>query len=54
MFGGVLLRALIEVLLCNMRTMYALWRQKTPFTNGKVEEAKAHRRKIIEPWLKLC
>ena len=36
MFGGVLLWTLIEVLLRNMRSVYALWRQKTPLTNGEV------------------
>ena len=34
MFGGVLLWTLIEVLLRNMRSLYTLWRQKTPLTNG--------------------
>ena len=34
MFGGVLLWTLIAVLLRNMRSSYALWRQKTPLTNG--------------------
>ena len=48
MFGGVLLWTLIEVLLRNMRSLYALWRQKTPLTNGKVQEAKTHCRKIGE------
>ena len=36
MFGGVLLWTLIEVLLCNTRILYALWRQNTPLTNGQV------------------
>ena len=53
MFSGVLLWALIEVLVRNVRSLYALWRQKTPLTNGKVKEAKAHYRKMGEPWLKL-
>ena len=53
MFGGVLLWTLIEVLLRNMRSLYALWRQKTPLTNGQVREAKSHCRKIAEAWLKL-
>ena len=53
MFGGVLLWALIEVLLRNIRSLYALWRQKTPLINGQVKEAKADFRKIGEPWLKL-
>ena len=51
MFGAVLLWTLIEVLLCNMRSLYALWRQKTPLTNGRVQEAKTHCRKIGEAWL---
>ena len=34
MFGGVLLWTPIEVLLRNMRSLCALWRQKTPLTNG--------------------
>ena len=53
MFGGVLLPTLIEVLLRNMRSLYALCRQKTPLTNGEVQEAKSHCRKISEAWLKL-
>ena len=53
MFGGVLLWTLIDVLLRNMRSLYALWRQKTPLTNGRVQEAKSHCRKIGEAWLKL-
>ena len=53
MFGGVLLCTLIEVLLRNIRSLYALWRQKTPLTNGKVQEAKSHCCKIGEAWLKL-
>ena len=52
MFGGVLLWTLIEVLLRNMRSPYALWRQKTPLTNGQVQEAKSHCRKVGEAWLK--
>ena len=40
MFGGVLLWTLIEVVLRNMRSLYALWRQKIPLTNGQVQEAK--------------
>ena len=52
MFGGVLLWTLIEVLLRNMLSLYALWRQKTPLTNGQVQEAKTHCRKIGEAWLK--
>ena len=36
-----------------MRTLYALWRQKTPLTNGQVQEAKSHCRKIGEAWLRL-
>ena len=46
MFGGVLLWTLVEVLVRNMRSLYALWRQKTPLTNGQVQEAKTHCRKI--------
>ena len=53
MFGGVLLWTLIEVMLRNMRSLYALWRQKTPLTNGRVQEAKTHCRKIGEAWLPL-
>ena len=53
MFGGVLLWTLIEVLLRNMRNLYALWRQKTPLTNGQAQEAKTHCRKISEAWLRL-
>ena len=53
MFGGVLLWTLIEVLLHNMRSLFALWRQKTPLTNGQVQEAKTHCRKIGEAWLRL-
>ena len=53
MFGGVLLWTLIEVLLRNMRSLYALWRQKTPLTNGQVQDAKTHCRKIGEAWLRL-
>ena len=52
MFGCVLLWTLIEVLLRNMRSLYALWRQKTPWTTGPVQEAKAHSRKIGEAWLR--
>ena len=52
-FGDVLLWTLIEVLLRNMRSLYALWRQKTPLTNGQVQEAKTHCRKIGEAWLRL-
>ena len=51
MFGGVLLWTPVEVLLRNMRSQYALWRQKTPLTNGQVQEAKSHCRKIGEAWL---
>ena len=53
MFGGVLLWTLIELLLRNMRSLYALWRQKRPLTNGQVQEAKTHCRKIGEAWLRL-
>ena len=53
MFGGVLLWTLIEVLLRNMRSLYALWRQKTPLTNGQVQEAKTNCRKIGEAWLRM-
>ena len=53
MFGGVLLWTPIEVLLRNMCSLYALWRQKTPLTNGQVQEAKSHCHKIGEAWLKL-
>ena len=52
MFGGVLLWALIEVLLRNMRSLYTLWRQKTPLANGQVQETKAHCLKTGEAWLK--
>ena len=52
MFGGVLLWTPIEVLLRNMGSLYALWRQKTPLANGQVQEAKAHCLKIGEAWLK--
>ena len=44
-FGGVLLWTLIEVLLRNMRSLYSLWRQKTPLTNGQVQEAKTRKGK---------
>ena len=53
MFGGVVLWTLIEVLLRNMRSLYALWRQKTPLTNGHVQEAKTNCCKIGEAWLRL-
>ena len=53
MFGGVLLWTLIEVLLRNMRSLYPLWREQTPLTNGHVQEAKTHCRKIGEAWLRL-
>ena len=53
MFGGVLLWTLIEVLLRNRSSLYALWRQKTPLTNGQVQEAKTYRLKIGEAWLQL-
>ena len=53
MFGGVLLWTLIEVLVRNMCSLYALWRQKTPLTNGQVQEAKTQCRKIGEAWLRL-
>ena len=53
MFVGVLLRTLIEVLLRNMRSLYALWRLKTPLTNGQVQQAKTHCRNIGEVWLRL-
>ena len=53
MFGRVLLWTLIEVLLRNMRNLYALWRQKTPLTNGQAIEAKTHCRKIGEAWVRL-
>ena len=53
MFGGVLLWTLIEVLLRNMRSLCALWRRKIPLTNGEVQEAKTHRRKFGEAWLRL-
>ena len=53
MFGGVLLWTLIEVLVRNMRSLNALWRQKTPLTNGKVQEAMIHCRKIGEAWRQL-
>ena len=53
MFGGVLLWTLIEVLLRNTRSLYALWRQKTPLTNGEVQEAKTHCRQIGEAWVRL-
>ena len=53
MFGGVLLWTLIAVLLRNMRSLYALLRQKTPLTNGQMEEAKIHCRKIAGQCLRL-
>ena len=53
MFGGVLPWTLIEVLVRNMRNLYALWRQKTPLTNGQVQEAKTHCRKIGVAWHQL-
>ena len=53
MFGGVLLWTLIEVLLRNVSSLYALWRQKTPLTNRQVQEAKTHCLKIGEAWLQL-
>ena len=51
MFGGVLLWTRIEVLLRDMRSLYDLWSQKTPLSNGEVQEAKTHCRKISEAWL---
>ena len=53
MLGGVLMWTLIEVLLRNMCSLYALWRQKTPLTNGHVQEAKTQCRKIGEAWVRL-
>ena len=53
MFGGVLLWTPIQVLLRILRRPYALWRQKTPLTNGLMQEAKSHCRTIGEAWLKL-
>ena len=50
-FRGVLSWTLIEVLLRNMRSLYALWRQRKPLTNDQVREAKTHCRKIGEGWL---
>ena len=47
MFVGVLLWTLLELLLCNM------CRQKTPWTNGQVQEAKTHCREIGEAWQSL-
>ena len=52
MFGGVLLWTIVDVLRRSMRSLYALWRQKTPLTNGQVQGAKSHCRKIGEAWLK--
>ena len=51
MFGSVLLWTLFEVLLCNMCSLYAFWRQKTPLTNGQVQQAKTHCCRIGEAWL---
>ena len=42
MFDGIFLWKLIEVLPHSMRSLYALRRQKTPLTNGQVQEAKVH------------
>ena len=53
MIGGVLLWTLIQVLVRNMRSLYALWGQKTPLTNGQVQEAKTHCRIIGEAWRRL-
>ena len=54
MFGGVLLWTLIEVLVRNLRSLYALWgAQKTPLTTGQVQDAKSHGCKIREAWLRL-
>ena len=53
MFGGVLLWTPIDALLRNMRSLYAFWRQKTPWTNGQVQEAKSNCRKSGQAWLKL-
>ena len=53
MFVGVLFWTLTEVLLRNMRSLYALRRRKTPVTNGQVQVAKTHCRKISEAWLRL-
>ena len=44
---------LIEVVLRNMRSQNAYWRQKTPLTNGQVQEAPTHCLKISEPLLPL-
>ena len=48
MFGGIFSGTFIEVLLCSMRSPYALCKQKTPFTNCHVQEAKGRCRKIGE------
>ena len=53
MCGNILFWALNEVLLRNMRSLYTFWREKTPFTNVQVKEAKAHCHKLGEAWLKL-
>ena len=53
MFRGVLLLTLIEVLLRNMRSRYAFQAQKTPLTNGQVQQAKTHCRKIGGAQLRL-
>ena len=53
MFGGVLLWTLIEVLPRNMHSLYALWRQKAPLTNGHVQEAKTYCREIGDTWLEM-
>ena len=54
LFRGLLSRTCIEAWLRSMRSLYTLWRQKTPLTNGQVQEAKGHCHKIIEAWLKLA
>ena len=49
----VLLWTLIEVLLRNIGNLYGLWLHKTPLTNGQVQEAKSHCRKVNGTWRKL-
>ena len=41
---------LIELLPCNLHSLYALYTQKTPLTNGP---GKVHYRKLSEAWLHL-
>ena len=41
-FGCVLLWTLMQLMLRNMRSLYALWRGKTVLTNGQMQDSKSH------------